>query len=300
MLFTEKNGTREAFAKDPAVIKYKGKYFLYYSSYYEVQGEEKLGIGIAVSDDGESWTNVARLPLTQECEAKGIGAPGAIVLNGKVHLFYQTYGNWETDAICHAISDDGIQFIKDETNPIFRPSKDWCAGRAIDADVVAFNGKLFLYFATRDHSFKIQKIGVACADITSDFSCCSWIQAATYSILEPTYEWEGECIEAPATIVWEDKVYMFYGGSYNCTPQQIGVAVSLDGINFEKCSDTPFLACGKEGDWNSSESGHPYVFRDENERIWLYYQGSNDMGKTWYLSRKEIGFKNGLPFIVEK
>lgn len=296
-MFTEKNGTRTAFAKDPAVVKYNGKYYLYYSSYFENQGKEKLGIGIAVSDDGESWENVARLPLTQECERKG-GAPGVIVLKGRLHLFYQTYGNGETDAICHAVSVDGIHFIKDETNPVFRPTNDWCVGRAIDADVVVFDRRLFLYFATRDHEFKIQKIGVAYADVNSDFSHDCWTQAASYSILEPTYAWEGECIEAPATVVEADKVYMFYGGAYNCAPQQIGVAVSTDGIEFEKCFDHPLLTCGKEGEWNSCESGHPYAFRDEDGRVWLYYQGTNDMGKTWYLSRKEIVFKNGVPLVV--
>ena len=30
------------------------------------------------------------------------------MLNDQIHLFYQTYGNWEKDAICHAWSQDGI------------------------------------------------------------------------------------------------------------------------------------------------------------------------------------------------
>ncbi len=299
MMFTETRGTRKAFAKDPAVVQYKNKYYLYYSSYFDDAKEEKLGIGIAISEDGENWEQVAIFPLTQECERNGVGAPGAIVLNGKVHLFYQTYGNWETDAICHAVSEDGINFVKDETNPIFRPTNDWCVGRAIDADVVPFCGKLFLYFATRDHEMKIQKIGVAYADIESDFSRKCWNQAATRSILEPQYLWEGECIEAPATVVKNDCVYMFYGGAYNCAPQQIGVAVSKDGITFTKCFDKPFLACGKEGEWNSDESGHPYAYVDESGRCWLYYQGTNDMGESWYISRKEIEFKNGIPALKE-
>lgn len=36
------------------------------------------------------------------------------------------------------------------------------------------------------------------------------------------------------------KVYMFYAGAYNNCPQQIGVAVSRDGIHFERLSDSPF------------------------------------------------------------
>lgn len=293
MMYTEQ-GKEKNFAKDPAVIKYNGKYYLYHSSHDDAG---KLRISAAVSDDGEKWKCVSKIPLTQECEKNGIGAPAAIVINGTVHLFYQTYGNWEKDSLCHAVSKDGINFIKDETNPIFKPNNDWCIGRAIDADVVVFNGKLFLYFATRDHKMKIQKIGVAYADINSDFSRDVWIQPVNRSIVSPEFLWEGECIEAPATVEVDGKVYMFYGGSYNCTPQQIGVAVSNDGISFEKCFNYPFLPCGEQGSWNSSESGHPYVFKDDDGKIWLYYQGSNDMGKNWYLSRVEVEFKNGIPYI---
>ena len=96
----------------------------------------KLGIGIATSTNLENWEIIGRVPLTQACELRGIGAPGAIVLNNTIHLFYQTYENGIKDAICHATSVDGIHFIKDDTNPIFSPTKDWCCGRAIDADVV--------------------------------------------------------------------------------------------------------------------------------------------------------------------
>ncbi|MBQ4581485.1 MAG: hypothetical protein IJA83_12575 [Clostridia bacterium] len=93
----------------------------------------------------------------------------------------------------------------------------------------------------------------------------------------------------------------FYGGSYNCTPQQIGCAVSEDGVFFRRVSVEPFIPCGAPGSWNSSESGHPYAFRDPVDgRAHLFYQGSSDMGKTWYLSRAEIGFADGKPVVLNK
>lgn len=298
MLFTEKNGSRAAYSKDPAVVKVGKKYFLYFSSYYEDGGREKLGIGIATSNDGERWSSAGKIPLTQECEKNGIGAPTAIVLQGKVHLFYQSYGNWKRDAILHAVSDDGLHFEKDESNPVFRPTEDWCAGRAIDADVVPFQGKLYLYFATRDFDMQVQMVGVAVADLNGDFSRGCWQQGVAAPVLKPEYAWEGECIEAPATVVHDNKIYLFYGGSYNCTPQQIGAAVSEDGVHFKKLFQEPFLRAGEAGSWNSSESGHPYVFRDDDGKVWLYYQGSGDQGESWYLSKCEIGFCEGLPRIL--
>lgn len=298
MLFCDKSGSEKEFAKDPCVVKINGKYFLYYSIWFDENGVNKLGIGIATSADLENWEVLGRVPLTQDCEKNGIGAPGVIVLDNAIHLFYQTYGNGINDAICHATSVDGVNFIKDDSNPIFSPTKDWCCGRAIDADVVCFKDKLFLYFATRDHSEKIQKVGVASAEIDSDFSRSCWKQEVMQSVVSPEFRWEGECIEAPATFTWKDKVYMFYGGAYNCSPQQIGIAVSNDGIHFDKASDVPFLRCGKKGEWNESESGHPYAFIDD-KKMYLFYQGSPDGGKRWYLSKCEFEMVNDLPKIVK-
>lgn len=123
MLFTDVSGTKKKFAKDPAVVHWQGRYYLYYSVFLpDGVGKEVLGIGIAASDDMEHWKKLGNFPLTQPCEKNGVGAPGAIVLGEKIHLFYQTYGNGEKDAICHAWSEDGRTFEKDDTNPVFSPS----------------------------------------------------------------------------------------------------------------------------------------------------------------------------------
>ncbi len=294
MLFTN---SRNQFAKDPAVIRFDGKYYLYYTVLYD---DKRIGVGIAVSEDMENWRELPDVPLTEAYENRGIGAPAAIVLGNTVHLFYQTYGHGRNDKLCHATSRDGVNFVKDPTNPIFSPTADWCSGRAIDADVCVFGDRLLLYFATRDHEMKIQKVGGAWAPIDSDFSKDTWTQMEKQALVAPELLWEGACIEAPATIVNNGKVFLFYGGSYNCTPQQIGCAVSDDGVFFRKLFvEEPFIPCGAEGDWNSSESGHPYAFRDDDGRAYLFYQGSADMGKTWYLTKCEFGFTaDNIPYKI--
>lgn len=298
MLFTETHGSRKAFAKDPAVVRLNNTYYLYYSTYAIEDDKEKLMIGISRSIDMENWEFVSLFPLTQDCEKNGVGAPGAFMKDGVVHLFYQTYGNGVKDSICHAVSNDGVNFEKDTTNPIFSPSKSWCCGRAIDADVVEFKDKLYLYFATRDFEMRIQKIGCAYAPITSDYSRNTWQEAVAAPVLFPEYDWEGACTEAPATLAKDGKIYMFYGGAYNCSPQVIGYAVSSDGIRFEKPLSVPFLRNGQKGDWNESESGHPYIFEDTDGKIYLFYQGSPDGGKTWYLTKKELYFDGEKPILL--
>ncbi len=294
-MFYSPNG----FAKDPAVVRFKGRFFLYHSAY--IPGEKPLRTAIAVSDDMENWTPAGTIPLDTECERNGTGAPCAIVLDGRLHLFYQTYGNWARDAICHAVSEDGLVFRKDPTNPVFRPAglpdgeegapdSGWCCGRAIDADVVVFRGRLWLYYATRDRAMKRQMLGAASAPLGCAYGRDDFREETPAPILEPTLPWEKDCIEAPAAIEAGGRVWMFYGGAYNCSPQQIGLAVSDDGVRFRRVSDEPFLRNGEPGSWNASESGHPYVFRDDDGRIHLFYQGSPDGGKTWILSRAGLSF----------
>lgn len=296
MKFTDTSRGR-AFSKDPAVVKFNGKYWMYYSVGPSVEnnGPRALSIGIAISDDLDHWQKVGEIPQEQECEQRGICAPGAFVRDNRIHLFYQTYGNGARDAICHAVSDNGMDFAKNPTNPVFRPTGEWNNGRAIDADVVAFGGKLFLYFATRDPKGEIQMQGVASAPLESDFGRQAWVQECDDAILRPELDWEQECIEAAAVCERDNKLYMFYAGAYNNKPQQIGCAISEDGITWRRLFEQPFLPNGGPGSWNESESGHPYVFIDEDDQTYLFYQGNNDMGKTWYISKVKIFWQDGLP-----
>ncbi len=299
MLYSEQTSNGTFFAKDPCVVRFLNKFFLYFSKMGQskLNHEVKMCIGIAVSDDMENWQSVGEIWPEQQAEGHSICAPGGIVLDGVLHLFYQSYGQYPKDYICHATSNDGLHFTRDKTNPIVMPEGDWNNGRAIDADVLVFKDQLLLYWATRDPNGIQQMIGVSSAPIESDFSASNWTQRCAESILKPELQWEQDCIEAPATCMWNEKVYMFYGGAYNCKPQQIGCAVSQDGIHFERLSKIPLLTNGIVGSWNASESGHPYIFEYEGE-YHLFYQGSSDMGKNWYLSRAVVYFENGFPQII--
>ncbi|MBN1422135.1 MAG: family 43 glycosylhydrolase [Planctomycetes bacterium] len=300
MMFGDASRLGRPFAKDPAVIRFGGRYLLYYSIPPAADRTKGAGwaAGIAESRDLDRWTKVGEILPEQECDRKGLAAPEAIVLDRRVHLFYQTYGNGPKDAICHAVSDDGLRFIRDPTNPIFRPSGAWTCGRAIDAEVFEHEGRLFLLFATRDPAMAVQKLGAAAADRKSDFGRASWIQLRDGPILEPELPWERSCIEAASVCRHDGRLYLFYAGGYNNEPQQIGCAVGRDGIRWTRLSDRPLLPNGGPGEWNVSESGHPGVFIDGDGRGHLFFQGNADRGRTWFISRMDLKFDGPLPFLV--
>jgi predicted GH43/DUF377 family glycosyl hydrolase len=301
MMYSDTTRLGLPFAKDPHVIKFRDRYLMYYTlpahkktKNHPVQG---LGIGIAESTDLKKWEKIGEITPFNEPEKNGLAAPCALIINDRVHLFYQTYGNGPKDAICHAVSEDGIDFTRNPTNPIFRPTGEWNCGRAIDAEVFAFGDKYLLFFATRDTSYKIQMQGVASAPLNTNFNRDQWTQLTNAPILKPELPWEGQCVEGASIVHRGNTLFMFYAGAYNNKPQQIGVARSTDGIKWERLSNKPFLTNGDPGSWNYSESGHPHLFKDDNGKTYLFYQGNNDAGKTWFLSKREVKWKENLPYL---
>ena len=291
------------FAKDPSVIRFGGRYLMYFSlppfakELAPTNAPRGWSIGIAESTNLTDWRKVAELWPEQDCDRNGLCAPGARVLDGQVHLFYQTYGTGTNDALCHAVSDDGLRFRRDASNPVFRPRGAWTCGRAIDAEVFPFGDRLLLFYATRDPQMKTQMLGVAAAPLKSDFSRGTWTQLGDGPILKPELPWETRCLEAPTLCQRGDTLFLFYAGGYNNDPQQVGVATSNDGVNWKRLSDQPLLPNGAPGEWNSSESGHPGLFVDTDSRTWLFFQGNPDKGRTWLLSCEEVTWTDGRPLV---
>jgi predicted GH43/DUF377 family glycosyl hydrolase len=300
MMFGDTSRKGVPFSKDPHVIKFDNRYLMYFSIPPFADESNPIkgwNIGIAESTDLIHWEKIGEINPAGDYESKGLCAPCALVINGKIHLFYQTYGNGRDDAICHAVSTDGIAFKRNETNPVFKPAGEWNCGRAIDAEVIKFNNRYLLYFATRDPGYEIQMQGVAAAPANTDFNREDWKQLTDYPIMIPEFDWEKKCVEGASVIQRGDELYMFYAGAYNNEPQQVGIAKSHDGVHWEKISKKPFLPNGKPGEWNSSESGHPHIFKDTDGRTFLFFQGNNDKGKTWFISNVEVFWNKNGPYL---
>ncbi|WP_308198903.1 hypothetical protein [Chitinophaga sedimenti] len=152
--------------------------------------------------------------------------------------------------------------------------------------MISFKNKFYLYFATRDTAMKIQMIGVATAPVRTNFNRDQWTQAADKPILYPQLDWEGACIEGASVIQRGNRLFMFYAGAYNNAPQQIGLAVSKDGVTWERVSQVPFVPNGKPGEWNSSESGHPHIFRIKMEKRTCFTRATTITAKPGCSRRK--------------
>jgi beta-1,2-mannobiose phosphorylase / 1,2-beta-oligomannan phosphorylase len=307
MMWGDSSRLGRPFAKDPSVIRLGGRYLLYYSmaawakELAPSSAPRGWAIGIAESRDLVNWKKVGEILPEQECEKNGIVNGRIILLDGKLHLFYNTYGNGPKDALCHATSTDGLHFTRNPANPVWHPTADWSNGRAIDVDVVEWGSQLIMYYATRDPSGKTQMLHAIAADRKSGFGRGDWKSLCDGPVLKPELPWETKCIEAPSVIKRNDTLYLFYGGGYNNDPQQIGCATSKDGIHFKRLfTDKPLLPNGAPGEWNSSESGHPGLFQDDDSQLYMFYQGNSDHGRTWFLSWVKLGWDGDQPRVLSK
>ncbi len=137
MKWADSSRLGRSLSKDPNVIEFGGRYLMYFSlppfdpKLAPANAPSGWSVGIAESRDLLNWKKVGELWPEQECEKKGLCTPSAIVLDGKVHLFYASYGNGPKDAICHAVSADGVNFTRDPRTPSFtRPGHGTVAGRS--------------------------------------------------------------------------------------------------------------------------------------------------------------------------
>ena len=236
---------------------------------------------IAESRNLIDWKKAGEILPETDYEKNGLVNGRAILLDGQVHLFYNTHGNGPNDAVCHAIARDGLHFARDATDPIIRAQGAWNSGRAIDVDVLEHQGELLLYFATRDPSSKIQMLAVAASPRKSDFDRPNFLGKPIASSLAAR----------------NGKIYLFYGGGYNNDPQQIGCAVSRMASTSPGCSGSHCLPTGT-GRMELFGIGPPSYFADDDGREYLFYQGNNDHGKTWFISFVLLRWDHGMPVLL--
>ena len=88
--------------------------------------------------------------------------------------------------------------------------------------------------------------------------------------------WDGAWVHHPSCVKHNGLYYMYYGGSRNTnTNYNIGLATSVDGINWEKDINNPIIEYGSAGQWDSA-----YVRPSSNiiniNGVWyMYYWGYN-------------------------
>lgn len=97
------------------LVFYKGQYHLFFQLNPYSHRYGRMHWGHAVSDDLISWEEMP-VALCPEKELS-CGPGSAFVHEGKIWLFYTSVSEDYSESICSACSEDGINFVKCDSNP---------------------------------------------------------------------------------------------------------------------------------------------------------------------------------------
>lgn len=95
----------------------------------------------------------------------------------------------------------------------------------------------------------------------------------------PPGSWEEKSVDCHSIMYFRDKFMMWYVGTPQNLSCQIGLATSVDGINWTRCQENPVLRLGPKGSWDESIIICQSVLFDRQENIFkMWYVGGNPQG----------------------
>ncbi len=143
------------------VVKKDNTYYIFYS-YRSDAYTDNYKISLATSADGITWNRCNQNPIisaTVQWEGNSISYPTVIFDNNKFLMMYQSE---DRTAFGLATSEDGINWIKNESNPIFNLSSvvnHWTSFIYYPF-LRKFNNEYRVYYTGRDNN-NILQLGVA-------------------------------------------------------------------------------------------------------------------------------------------
>jgi hypothetical protein len=188
----------------------------------------ETGIGLAISrDQGRTFRRIGPGPvlgasLNEPCL---VGDGFVKVIGGRFHMWYIFGTGWTRSApdaapdrtykIGHAVSDDGIGWVKEEARQIVADRLGPAESQALPT-VIELGGRFHMYFCYRQ-SFDFRKnsargyrIGHAYSDDLD-----RWVRDDEHPALEPggVGAWDSEMLCYPNVFECGGKVYLLYNGN---------------------------------------------------------------------------------------
>lgn len=133
------------------IIKVNGVYNMYYGGYHDVN--DQWSVGLATSTDGIHWQKRNEPVLTPGDNENQLGA-WSIIKTDNLYYMYYTNRNFPYYSINLATSQDGINWIKYQNNPILKPEKEWEGTGIYGPAVIYEQGKFdMIYMNTGGNAF---------------------------------------------------------------------------------------------------------------------------------------------------
>lgn len=266
-IFPAAPGTwREAQTANPDLLLNGDTYYMYFRG--QRAGHDRIGVATIPKNnfDGITW-NIRPEPVIDVGEPGSWDEhhaldPASIVFRGKVFLYYTGVSPHADRAICLAVSENGIDFVKYDHNPVL-------VGGA--PEVVLHNDTLYLFFwkgVPGKKGFQIH-----CAISTDGFHFAE-PQGSPVLPVGGEGAWDSFTVETPRIFREYGLYYMLYCGSDRNKdyPFHAGLATSTDLRHWTKYSANPIFSRGEEGRWDEGAIWFTTVEKIEGT-YYLWYEG---------------------------
>jgi len=201
-------------------ITVAGKRYLYYIGWQRsVRVPYMLFSGLAVSEDGDSFTRHSRVPLFDRTEAEPFSrsAPCVLIENGKFRAWYWSCEHWSQEddwlhynnVIRYAESDDGLNWNSTDYICVAPEGPfDYTVGRPWvikDANIYK------MWYSIRSRAHVSYRIGYA-----ESRDGLTWERKDGEVGISPSAEgWDSEMICHPCVVDVNGRRYMFYNGNHH-------------------------------------------------------------------------------------
>jgi predicted GH43/DUF377 family glycosyl hydrolase len=270
------------------------KFWLYYTPYPPANSEHPCLVrsndGINFVDDGV--TNPL-LPGNQQWESGYLADVDVIKVGQEWYMYYlgirfldpdQPLTGPRVGCIGLATSLDGKHWEENDANPVITPILPW-ETNWVGSPSVHHDGQRFWMWFAGGYTGGIE--------LASSLDGKNWTRENNgVPILTRTNgTWDGCGVSHPDVIMYRDTLWMYYWGSTNCRHYCLGLAKSVDKINWVKCQYNPVL----DTVTHSWEGLH--IYRSSpviiNDTMCLYYSAYSDTGAL----TPKIGLAKSYTFI---
>jgi predicted GH43/DUF377 family glycosyl hydrolase len=199
----------------------------------------------------------------------GVALPQIIYENGVYKMYYLGVAAAASKYVLYAESNDGIAWNKPFAHPILYPGNygTWDSWAVHPGAVFNDDGVYKMYYCGYADQYSQWHIGLA-----TSTDGINWEKYAQ-PILYGTSGWEYQI--GATSIIKKDGIYYLYYSGRDLPYYKIGVATSIDGINFTKFQGNPILA--NEEYWEANGVAHASII-EQNGSLKMAYMNSNASG----------------------
>jgi predicted GH43/DUF377 family glycosyl hydrolase len=213
----------EADINRPVVLKHGNRYRMWYTG----QARGRSWIGHATSHDGKVWQRESARPVLsaeKPWEKVAVMCPH-VLYDEKDKLYRMWYSGgeqYEPNAIGYATSKDGLKWVKNEGNPVFKPDPkhEWEKDRVTGCQVIRqgdWHVMFYIGFRDKDHA----QIGIA----RSRDGITGWQRHPANPVIRPGKgQWDHDAVYKPYAIFDCRRWLLWYNGRRGGV-EQIGLAL---------------------------------------------------------------------------